>query len=309
MKNLSFYDQEAYCQNLFDRKGPFWHIATLGDSTSILFTNPDDYRFGMSLFAVCAWECNLKVYAFQIMSNHLHNIAGASEEQCCYDFLESYSHRLMRYASNKGYELDLSTFVASPIEIDSLQSLRNNIVYTHRNAYVIDVSQTPFSCPWGSGPLYFGCDINEFASRKFNDLPYREKRMILNGRVKDLPDTFVVRNSCIAPESICDWRTGRNFFRDAHQYFNLLGRNFEAYAEFASLLKDKTFMTDAEMYSAACVVAKQQYNISVPSLLPSEAKLEMARKLHFDYRAGNNQIRRILKIDIDTVNAMFPSAR
>ena len=68
-------------------------------------------------------------------------------------------------------------------------------------------------------------------------------------------------------------------------------------------------MTDAEMYSAACVVAKQQYNISVPSLLPSEAKLEMARKLHFDYRAGNNQIRRILKIDIDTVNAMFPSAR
>ncbi|MBR0290772.1 MAG: hypothetical protein IJQ79_01410, partial [Bacteroidales bacterium] len=74
MKSNSFIDKEAQCRFIFDQNGPYWHIATPGNLTEVLFTSPDEYRFGVSLAAICAMESGMKVYAFEIMSNHLHEI-------------------------------------------------------------------------------------------------------------------------------------------------------------------------------------------------------------------------------------------
>ena len=309
MKNASFIDKESYCQFLFDKNGPFWHIATPGNLTEIIFTCSDDFRFGMTQLAIGTVKCGLKSYAFQMMTNHLHDIAGAPSPQPCIDLLEFMASRIKRYSASKGRPLDLSAFICDPLPIMTLQSLRNNIVYTHRNGYVIDTSKTPFSCPWGSAPLYFGEDIENLKSLKYNALTVREQRLITNSRTIELPEYFTVRNGAISPESICDWRTGRSFFRDAHQYLNMLTKNYEAYAEFASLLGDSVSLTDEEMYSAACSLAKEKYNARVPSQLSDGAKVEIARKLHFEHHAGNNQLRRILKMDTHVIDAMFPQAR
>ncbi|MBO4476184.1 MAG: hypothetical protein J5737_05650 [Bacteroidales bacterium] len=309
MKQASFIDKEAYCQYLFDSKGPFWHIATPGNLTEILFTNPDEYRFGVTLSAICAFESGLTVYALQVMSNHLHKIVGAPSPAHCRDFLGRYALRLKRFAASHGRILELPGFVCDPIPIPGIQSLRNSIVYTHRNKYVADASQTPFSYPWGSGGMYFGFDYKTLESVKFNDLTYREQRLITNSRPLVLPDSYTVRDGCIAPESFCDWQTGRSFFRDAHQYFNMLTKNYEAYAEFADLCGDSSVLTDEEMYSAACALSKKQFNSSALTQLSDSAKADLARRLHFDYRAGNNQIRRILRMDPLVIEAMFPVAR
>ena len=309
MKNLSFIDKESNCSYLFDQNGPFWHIATPGNLTEILFTNPDEYRYGVSLAAICALESGIKIYAFQIMSNHLHEIVGAANPQHCEENLRLYARRLNRWAVARGRPLSLpASFVCDPLPIESLQSLRNNIVYTHRNKYVADSSYTPYSYPWGSGALYFGPDISYLNSVKYNDLPYRERRMITRSRSLILPDHYSVRDGCIAPESFCDWRTGRAFFRDSHQYFNMLTKNYEAYAEFSSLLGDTVCLTDEEMYSLACSQAKKQFNVSGLSSLSNAAKVDLARTMHFDYKSTNGQIRRILRLDSQVVEAMFPSA-
>lgn len=309
MKKLSFIDKESYCRYLFDQNGPYWHIATPGNLTEILFSTPEEYCFGVTLAALCALESGIKVYAFEIMSNHLHEIAGASSPEKCVYNLERYSQKLKRWAASRGKTLDLpSSFVCEPLPIDSLQSLRNNIVYTHRNKYVADSSQTPFSYPYGSGLLYFGPGINSLKSEKYNDMPYNEKRKITNSRMLLLPDSYTVRNGCISPESFCDWRTGMAFFRDAHQYFNLLTKNFEAYAEFSQLLGDSDFLTDEEMYSLAYSLAKKLFNVSNLSLLSQAGKTELARRMHFDFNASNGQLRRILKMDPYVLEAMFPTA-
>ncbi|MBQ9462686.1 MAG: hypothetical protein IJU68_03415 [Bacteroidales bacterium] len=309
MKSLSFSDKEFLCQQIFDSHGPYWHVATPGASTEILFTSADDYRFGVTLMAESLYCCGVKTYSFSLMSNHLHNIAETREKQNCIDFLEHFASRLRRYSSEFKRNLDLSGFVCDPLPIDNLQSLRNNIVYVDRNQYVVNAAQTPYSNPWGSGFLYFGYSPSVIASTPFNSLSVRAKRNLSHSRNAEYPDYFTVRNGFIAPESFVDWKTGKSFFRDAHQYFNLLTKNREAYSEFAALYGDKFVLTDEEMYSAAVSLALKIFNVNQLNDLSDQQRKELARKMHFDYRAGNSQIHRILKLDKHWLKEVFPEAR
>ena len=309
MKNLSFSDKEFYCQQNFDKHGPYWHIATPGTTTEILFTNNEEYAFGMTLMAESLFACGLKTYAFTLMSNHLHNIAEAIKQQQCIDFLEHYGIRLRRFAKAKGRSLDLDNFVCEPLPIDNLTSLRNNLVYVDRNPYVINSAQTPYSYPWGSGFLYFGYSPALIPSIPYSSLSLREKRALTHSRDVILPDYFTVRNCFIAPESFVEWRTGRGFFRDAHQYFNLLTKNRESYSELAAILGDRIVLTDEEMYTAALAIASKDHQVSKLAELSDYQKKNIASKMHFTYHASNAQIYRVLKIDKALLQEMFPKAR
>ena len=309
MKNFTFADKELLCQKTFDEHGPYWHIATPGTSTEILFTNNDEYKFGMSLVAESACVTGINVFSFSVMSNHLHNLCEALQKQQCVDFLEHYSRRLKRFAALNGRALDLKDFVCEPKAVMSLQSLRNNIAYIDRNGYVVNSGHTPFSYPWGTGFLYFGYSPALIPSTPFSSLTIREKRTLLRSRDISLPDSLTVRNGFIAPESFVDWRTGRAFFRDAHQYFNQLSKNREAYAEFAAIYGDQVVLTDEEMFSAAFSMASDDYRVEKLADLSKDQRIAIARKMHFEYRAGNAQIFRILKLDRTLLQELFPEAR
>ena len=183
------------------------------------------------------------------------------------------------------------------------------MVYVDRNPYVVNSAQTPYSYPWGSGFLYFGYSPKLIPSTPYSSLTLREKRNLTHARDITLPDFFSVRNNFVAPESFVDWETGRSFFRDAHQYFNLLTKNREAYAEFAALYGDSVVLTDEEMYSAAIALASKNYQVQKFGDLTDRQRIDIAKKMHFDYNAGNAQINRILKLDKALLRELFPEAR
>ena len=309
MKDFTFSDKEMLCQRAFDQHGPYWHIATPGISTELLFTNNEEYCFGMSLMAESITVTGLNTFSFSVMSNHLHNLSEARHKQRCIDFLDHYATRLRRYAAKRGRALDLKDFVCDPVLVQTLQSLRNNIAYIDRNGYVVYSAHTPYSYPWGTGYLYFGFSPELIPSTPFSSLTIREKREVLHSNNLLLPASLTVRNGFIAPESYVDWRTGRMFFRDAHQYFNLLSKNREAYAEFAARYGDRIVLTDEEMFSAAFSIASTDYHVGRLTDMSEEQKKVVARKMHFDYNAGTAQINRILKLDRALLQEMFPEAK
>ena len=45
-----------------------------------------------------------------------------------------------------------------------------------------------------------------------------------------------------------------------------------------------------------------------PSMLPPDAKVALAKRLYFDYKATAKQIKRILKMDDSILEALFPRA-
>ena len=95
-------------------------------------------------------------------------------------------------------------------------------------------------------------------------------------------------------------------FRDPRSYFNALTRNAEAFSQIAARLKDSVFLTDDELCSATTSHISKDHGVSKVSLLNPEQRIETARHLHFNYNATNQQIRRILKLDLSVIEELFP---
>ena len=105
--------------------------------------------------------------------------------------------------------------------------------------------------------------------------------------------------------SFCRVDIGQSMFHSARSYFGLLTRNAEAFSQIASRLKDSVFLTDDEMFLVAVKTSEDRFSTKIALLTP-EQKIQLARILHFDYNASNNQLRRILKLEMNVLNELFP---
>ncbi len=307
LRPLSFSEKENLCEFHFKEGGPYWHLTTPGNLQEILFTTEDDFRFGMSSTAICASETGIVLYAHTLMGNHLHDIAEGTLESCM-NYMSRRRERLKRYLRLQGRDVDLSAFKCEPIPITDLRMLRNEIVYVHRNGYVVHNEHTPFSYPWGTGPYYFNPLACEDEGVPFSSLTYKTKREeVFHGRETRLPEEYRFRNGFIYPPSYCRIGDGEKMFRDAHQYFSLLSKNGEAYSEEARRLGDTIVLTDEEMYPTMQKECRRRFG-AVRRLgeLSLKEKVELARVMHEDYAASNSQIQRILNLDLQAVNSLYP---
>ena len=302
---MSFSEKESLCEYRFRNSGPFWHLTTPGQLQEVLFITEDDYRFGMSSTAICSAEIGVVIYAHTLMGNHIHDLVEGSRDLCI-QYISRRRERLKRYLRLQGRDVDLSAFKCEPIPVTSLQMLRNEIIYIHRNGYVVNTRYTPFSYPWGTGAYYFNPLSREDEGVPFSSLTHQRRREVFHGRTVDLPETYRFRNGFIYPPSFCKIDQGEEFFRDAHQYFTLLSKNFEAYSEEARRLGDSVILTDEEMFSAVQLESKKRFAVRKPSELSLKEKVEIARVMHEDYASSNSQIHRILNLDMHTVNTLFP---
>lgn len=300
----SFSQKESCCSATFTHNAPFWHLCTPGQYTEILCETEDDYEFFVTLIAIASYYAKVTIVAFEVMSNHIHIVLAGEESRCrcCFDY---FREKVKRYYRSIGRYVDLNRFTCQLIPLESLESVRNEIVYNHRNGYLVHDSYTPYSYPWSTGSLYF----NELAYKDnalpFSKVPFREKQQMCHGRVPPLPDRYMVKDGMILPQSFCAVSLGESLFRDAHQYFTMLSKNYEAYSEVARRLGDAVVLDDEEMYSVVRILCKDKYDGLKPSTLSSRQKLDVAKWMKQQYNASDGQIQRILRLDRSLVSELF----
>ena len=214
----------------------------------------------MNIIAQMAHLFSGKVHiiAFAVMNNHLHFVLSG-DVHWVNEIISLILKRIKR-AFGLSKPLD---FTSKPIE--DIHSMRNHIVYVHRNGYVANQNHTPFSYPWGSGAYYF---MPERTGVAFSGISSIENRAMFRSRDVKLPPDWQVIDGYIAPPNFCASKLGMSMFRDAHHYFSLVSKNVEAYSSIAVDLDDGEF-------------------------------------LHFDYRSSNGQIRRLLGLSQYDVDQLF----
>lgn len=86
----------------------------------------------------------------------------------------------------------------------------------------------------------------------------------------------------------------------------MVSKNVEAYGELASELNDGEYLTDTELVSQLVKLLKIDYNVNSLRDLGKSQKYDLARRLRFEFRSSNEQIRRVLNLTSAEVNTIFP---
>lgn len=303
---LSFSEKERICDSVFDCNGPYWHIYTDGTRMQNIFCNEEDFKIGMWCLAMTLFPCrSARALTFELMSNHLHLIM-TGQRNGCIDTFELLVSRLKRIFAKTGRIIDWNSFKMDILPIEDIQTLRNEIIYVNRNAFVANPAYTPDSYPWGGGCAYFSPWLKHIKTTPLGNLKVNSQRALLHTRdVAPFSQLLEVGGMPFIP-SFCDISLGESMFRDARSYFNSLTRNAEAFSQIASRLKDSIFLTDEELYSVICSHISKEYSIKSPSQLSAQQKIDTARQMHFGYNASNQQLRRMLRMELSILEELFP---
>lgn len=303
---LTFAEKERECERLFEKSGPFWHLYTDGRVMEDFLCTEKDFKTAMTALAVAAVLCKkVGIITFELMSNHIHMILNGESDECL-ELFGRFKARLRRILKTNGRVINWEAFKADILPIETLNALRNEIIYVNRNAFVANPQFTPFSYPWGGGCAFFLPCLNLLPVRSLKEVGFNKARELTHFREIRLIENLKFLGDVAYIPSFCRTDIGESMFRDARSYFNSLTRNAEAFSQIAQRLKDSVFLTDEEMYAAATMYAEKTYGNRQLSLLNPEQKIQISKELHFKYNASNQQIRRLLKLDIGILNELFP---
>ena len=285
----------------------FWHLCTPGKLQCLIFRNKSDYTTGMNLIALSAnkFSESVEIYAFELMSNHLHFLIKANQKDA-EAFYQDFYQRLRRFLGRQGrmYELNKISYSLIPVNNDTY--LKNLIAYLHRNAFLVNSSIIPFSWPWGTNiHMFLGLD-SYFEKVYIKTIGKRARQEMFHTRDIDFPDNYYMIQGYISPACYCKIAECELLFRSAHQYFFNISRRVELFSDIARELGDIITYTDEEIFSTAAHLSMTKYNKEKISMLDRNEKIEVAKVLHFNYNAGNDQICRVLKISDALVDSIFP---
>lgn len=304
---LTFLEKEGMCKETFAQHGQFWHLCTDGTKMADIFCTEGDFKQGMIALAVSiVLFAKVDLLTFELMNNHVHLILCGKKEGCM-EFFTIFKGKLKRLFRGRDRVVDWNCFDTQIIEIKDLKALRNEILYVHRNAYVVNSNYTPFSYPWGGGWAYFSPVIYQLPVKSVSEIGCNKARELTHYRnVSEIARLKFVGDIPFIP-SFCRVDVGQDMFRDARSYFHSITREVEAFSQIASRLKDQVFLTNEEMFRVAANYAQECFSRKLTMLTPGQ-KIELARKLHYDYNASNDILRRVLKLEVSVLNELFPSA-
>ena len=288
---------------------PIWHLCTDGQSQCIIFRNGEEFKEGMNLVGLClAKYSKISSLTFSLMNNHMHFLIQGEREdiETFYNYLYG---KLRRMLLRQNRRSDMPKPRYSMIQITSDSHLKNTIAYINRNGYVTNPNFTPFSYEWGAARYFFNSTHTNEEKKFLKEMFKREQMNLFHTHDIDFPSNYYLTNGYISPLCYCKITECEMMFRNAHQYCWLITRNVESFKQIADLVGDKIFYTDEELYTAMLQFTNKQFkNIKINTLNKDE-KIQTAKHLHFSFNASARQISRILKIQEELLNKLFPKSK
>lgn len=301
----TFTETESACEMVFRGLGPCYHLYT-AEGFDTIFATEEDFKAGMTILAICALAFpDLRVLTFELMGNHLHLTVAGDKERCLALF-RMIKQRIRLYLKGTGSSADISDWECSIKEILDLKYLRTLIVYTNRNGFVVNPNETPFSYRWGANRYFFNPDAVHILSQSREKVTVKQIRNLMHSAEFDHFAGLRMVDGYVSPLTFCDIATAMALFRSAHHYFYLISRDIEGQKIIAKELGESVFYSDNELFNAVVSFIREKYGVSSPSILPKDSKIETAVWMHHNYNASNKQVGRILRLDLQVVNALFP---
>ena len=212
----------------------YYHLSTDGWRDGLLFHGDDQYKFGMASMALVNLLFPVKIYAFELMPNHLHAVMSATGEQCLkvFYFLKRRINARLLKDGNPPLPEDY-WFKLTPIE--NVKSLEDHVIYVARNAYEKDIC-VPGGYRWGSDYLLFNELGDVIRGKKEKEIPDSEIKKQIGSDVV-LPEDWEIHPELgVLPRNYVQVEKVRGLFTKAKKYMTRLVKDYESFVHVAAKL-------------------------------------------------------------------------
>jgi len=302
----AYWLRERKCEMNFAQRAPFWFL-TANNQPRIIFADAQDFKAAMNATAVGVARTNVTEYMHVIMNNHGHWVFGGCSENDCMAFWSYWRNSMAAVEEDKGCKSDLRKWGCHLVEVTDLKQLRSVIAYTARNPYNSNIDCSPYGYKWTTADLIYNNNLIENAiATEINSVNVNERRRICRTRDYNLPEAYRFYDGMITKSSYVDIRGVEELFVSGKQYFRYLARNVEADIETSRFVGEVLKVNDSDMFSNVSSWCHKDYGInSIRELTPTQ-RVDVAKRMRYDYNSSNRQIANILRIPEDMVDRMFP---
>ena len=287
-------------------EGNFFHVCTDGNALSWMFKDDTDFIGGVNRVGICSHLTGAKPVHYTLMDNHVHFLL-MGDIPTCGEFINRYKHLTGRWISSRhkieGHMRGLPTSI---IPIRDEESLLTVMAYIDRNPIVAGYRYLPSEYPWGSARYLFKeCTTNNGAEKTLGSMSLRSRRLLLGSKV-ELPCNWTVNHSgMINPLWFWDKEFAESLFRTPSRYMYFLSKKLEGEIDLAISGGNGTFIPDKDLRPVITSIAGEMFGKLDIRTLNISSRMQLARKLRYEYGASYKQISRMLHLNPDVLKGFI----
>ena len=170
----------------------FFLISTAHLEDALWFRDDEDFVAGMNYVAIVAFvHKNVAVYAFILMSNHVHFVVYGETEDVK-EFIRDFKIRYSKYYGNR---YGANNFLRrNDIDIREVafetEDVKRAIAYVLMNCVAANICAHPSQYPWGSGNVAF--QVGKSSGKSLGLYSARGLRRILHSAESSLPKNWLI---------------------------------------------------------------------------------------------------------------------
>ena len=277
---------------------PCYQINSKKLEKELLFRDEEDYIYGIDTLALILLQFpNVVVYAFTLMSNHIHLLLGGPEQEC-EAYYDAVMHRLSLWLKRK---YGLSGIVPygkrrrETITVRGREHFRIEVLYLLRNPFKAKICY-PGDYPWSSVGMYF-TKRGQWTGRSVSTFTIRELRRVLKTNIRVPGHWEITESGMIVPRFVAWKAVEKAFDNDEAAFLRHLMEPVETRHNQLSGLPMVLKFSDQEIAARVQTICQNELNVKDHRQLSTKELFRLCRTLSLRFGSSTEQLQRVLGVD------------
>ena len=277
---------------------PCFQINSKKLEKELLFRDEEDYIYGMNTLALILLRFpRVAVYAFTLMSNHIHLLLGGPQEDC-EAYYDAVMHRLSLLLRRKYGLTGIVPFgekYRTTVIVNGLDHFIIEVLYLLRNPFKAKIC-FPGDYPWSSVGMYFS-SRGRITGQRASTFTARELRKILKTNIR-IPGTVeITAEGMIIPRFVAWKAVEKAFGGGEDEFLRKLMEPVEARHNQLSGLPMELKFSDQEIATRVQAICKNELHVDSHLQLPQKELFRLCRTLSLRFGTSPDQLQRVVGVD------------
>ena len=277
---------------------PCFQINSKKLEKELLFRDEEDYIYGMNTIALMLLQFpGLVVYAFTLMSNHIHLLLGGPKKDC-EAFYDAVMHRLSLWLKRKYGLTGIVPYGEknrTTVTVNGLDHFITEVLYLLRNPLKAKICY-PGDYQWSSAGMYFSAR-GRMTGRRASTYTARELRKILKTNIRIPGNWEITESGMIIPQFVAWKAVEKAFENDETEFLRRLMEPVEARHHQLSGLPMELKFSDQEIAARVQVICQKELNVNSHLQLSTKELFRLCRILSIRFGTSPEQLQRVLGVD------------